>query len=239
MVAVSPLAPPSFPELPAIAGVRLATAEAGIRYRGRTDMLLARFDKGTSVAGVFTRSKCPSAPVEWCRARLGGGTARALLVNSGNANAFTGKSGPALLASILTCDPLPLHRFAPGVPNELGRIVSKALVKDAEERYQTAKDMLIDLRNLKRQLEGTAEVSSEREVGKNKKRVLLFAIALTVVTGLSFGLAPLLRLGGKADLEGLREGAGSGGGQKEGIRSSLVVVEIVKVAVETPLSVAA
>ena len=48
---------------------------------------------GTTVAGVFTRSKCPSAPVEWCRARLKGGTARALVVNSGNANAFTGRSG--------------------------------------------------------------------------------------------------------------------------------------------------
>ena len=56
-------------------------------------MLLAVFDKGTTVAGVFTRSKCPSAPVDWCKAALAGGKARALLVNSGNANAFTGKRG--------------------------------------------------------------------------------------------------------------------------------------------------
>jgi glutamate N-acetyltransferase/amino-acid N-acetyltransferase len=73
--------------------VRLATAEAGIRYRNRTDVMLAVFDGDTSVAGVFTRSKCPSAPVEWCRAQIKGGPARALVVNSGNANAFTGKSG--------------------------------------------------------------------------------------------------------------------------------------------------
>jgi glutamate N-acetyltransferase/amino-acid N-acetyltransferase len=81
--------------MPAIDGVRLATAAAGIRYAGRTDVMLALFDAGTAAAGVFTRSKCPSAPVEWCRAKIGSGRARALVVNSGNANAFTGKSGRA------------------------------------------------------------------------------------------------------------------------------------------------
>src|SRR5262245_22515323 len=99
---VSPLAPKFVPDLPPIEGVRLATAEAGIRYSGRTDVLLAVLEKGTAVAGVFTRSKCPSAPVEWCRAQLKGGAARALVVNSGNANAFTGKSGRA--ATKLTAD---------------------------------------------------------------------------------------------------------------------------------------
>src|SRR6266704_4477946 len=106
---VSPLAPTEVPEMPAVAGVRLATAAAGIRYKGRTDVLLAVMHKGTAVAGVFTQSKCPSAPVEWCRAKLKGGRsskggfARALVVNSGNANAFTGKTGrqaTALTASI-------------------------------------------------------------------------------------------------------------------------------------------
>ena len=71
--AISPLAPKTVPEMPPIAGVRLATAAAGIRYQDRTDVMLALFDEGTSVAGVFTRSKCPSAPVEWCRARVKGG----------------------------------------------------------------------------------------------------------------------------------------------------------------------
>jgi glutamate N-acetyltransferase/amino-acid N-acetyltransferase len=101
--AVSPLAPTDVPEMPEIAGVKLATAAAGIRYKGRTDVLLAMMDKGTTVAGVFTKSKCPSAPVEWCRAKLSEGHARALVVNSGNANAFTGKTGKkstALTASI-------------------------------------------------------------------------------------------------------------------------------------------
>src|SRR5690242_9890607 len=100
--AVSPLAPTDVPEMPAIAGARLATAAAGIRYKGRTDVLLVLMDKGTAVAGVFTKSKCPSAPVEWCRARLKGGSARALVVNSGNANAFTGKTGRQ--ATKLTAD---------------------------------------------------------------------------------------------------------------------------------------
>jgi glutamate N-acetyltransferase/amino-acid N-acetyltransferase len=90
---ISPLAPKHVRDMPVIAGVRLATAEAGIRYKNRTDVLLAVMDKGTAVAGVFTKSKCPSAPVEWCRAKLKGGKARALVVNSGNANAFTGKTG--------------------------------------------------------------------------------------------------------------------------------------------------
>ncbi|MBR0776943.1 bifunctional glutamate N-acetyltransferase/amino-acid acetyltransferase ArgJ [Bradyrhizobium diazoefficiens] len=95
---VSPLAPTHYPDMPVIAGIRLATAEAGIRYKNRTDVLLAVMDKGTAVAGVFTKSKCPSAPVEWCRAKLKGGKARALVVNSGNANAFTGKTGRASTA---------------------------------------------------------------------------------------------------------------------------------------------
>src|SRR6266700_7800120 len=95
--AISPLAPAQFPDMPPVAGVRLATAAAGIRYTGRTDVLLALFDQGTTVAGVLTRSKCPSAPVDWCRAHLKGGAARALVVNSGNANAFPGRAGRAAI----------------------------------------------------------------------------------------------------------------------------------------------
>src|SRR6476646_6470529 len=121
---VSPLAPTDVPAMPEIAGVRLATAEAGIRYKGRTDVLLAVMDKGTAVAGVFTQSKCSSAPVEWCRAKLARGRsskrefARALVVNSGNANAFTGKTGrqaTALTASIaakaIGCSPNEVFLF--------------------------------------------------------------------------------------------------------------------------------
>ncbi|MEO8301353.1 MAG: bifunctional glutamate N-acetyltransferase/amino-acid acetyltransferase ArgJ [Rhizomicrobium sp.] len=96
--AVSPLAPKAFPKLPPLAGVRLATAAAGVRYKDRTDVLMALLAPGTQVAGVFTISKTASAPILWCRDKLKGaqapnGSARVLVVNSGNANAFTGKAG--------------------------------------------------------------------------------------------------------------------------------------------------
>src|SRR4030081_1938785 len=123
--AISPLAPTEIPDMPVIPGVKLATAAAGIRYKGRTDVLLAILDKGTSVAGVFTQSKCPSAPVEWCRAKLKKGQGRALVVNSGNANAFTGKTGrqsTALTASIaakaIGCKPGEGFLASPGVNRE-------------------------------------------------------------------------------------------------------------------------
>jgi glutamate N-acetyltransferase/amino-acid N-acetyltransferase len=89
---VSPLAV-SLPSLPPLAGVRLGAAEAGIRYRNRTDLVMAEFAPGTTVAGVFTRNRCPGAPVDWCRTALKGGRARALVVNAGNANVFTGRAG--------------------------------------------------------------------------------------------------------------------------------------------------
>jgi glutamate N-acetyltransferase/amino-acid N-acetyltransferase len=90
--AISPLALP-LPALAPVAGVRLAAGEAGIRYAGRTDIFLAAFAAGTTVAGVFTRNKCPGAPIDWCRSALAGGFARALVVNAGNANVFTGQAG--------------------------------------------------------------------------------------------------------------------------------------------------
>ena len=90
---ISPLAPKTYPDMPAIRGVAMSTAAAGIKYKNRTDVLLMAFDRPAAVAGVFTKSKCPSAPVDFCRANLDGGVARGLVVNSGNANAFTGKKG--------------------------------------------------------------------------------------------------------------------------------------------------
>ena len=89
----SPLAPAAFPELPAVGGVQLATLAAGLRYQGRADLMLALVPQGTAVAGTFTSSLCPSAPVDWCRKMLPGGRGRAIVVNSGNANAFTGRHG--------------------------------------------------------------------------------------------------------------------------------------------------
>ena len=94
---LSPLAPAAFPVMPAVKGLRLATAAAGIRYGGRDDVMLAEMPPGTAVAGVFTRSLCTAAPVDWCRQALAasGGRGRAVIVNAGNANAFTGAAGHA------------------------------------------------------------------------------------------------------------------------------------------------
>ncbi len=89
----SPFAPETFASLPPLGGVKLAAAEAGIRYRNRKDVLLVLMPEGTQAAGVLTRSKTSSAPVDWCRRQLAHGRARALVVNSGNANAFTGLKG--------------------------------------------------------------------------------------------------------------------------------------------------
>jgi glutamate N-acetyltransferase / amino-acid N-acetyltransferase len=125
MTSVSPLAPEKFPDMPVVAGVALATGAAGIRYQGRTDVLIAVLDKGSTVAGVFTRSKCPSAPVDWCRAALKGKSARAVVVNSGNANAFTGKTGrdaakftAVLAAKALGCKPTEVFLASTGVIGE-------------------------------------------------------------------------------------------------------------------------
>ena len=154
---VSPLAPKSYPELPVVAGVRFATAEAGIKYKNRTDVLLAAFDEGTTVAGVLTRSLCPSAAVDFCRANLPGGVARALLVNSGNANAFTGLKGRAavelsadIVSTALGCakdeiflastgvigEPLPAEKFA-GVADRLAANLAQGPWLEAAQAIMT------------------------------------------------------------------------------------------------------
>jgi glutamate N-acetyltransferase / amino-acid N-acetyltransferase len=122
---ISPLAPKTVPDMPALDGVRLATAAAGIRYRDRTDVLLVELAPGTAVAGVFTKSKCASAPVDWCRQHLKSRAARALVVNSGNANAFTGKTGreacqftARLAAKAIGCRPGDVYLASTGVIGE-------------------------------------------------------------------------------------------------------------------------
>ncbi|MGJ8528971.1 bifunctional glutamate N-acetyltransferase/amino-acid acetyltransferase ArgJ [Maritalea sp.] len=90
---VSPLAPKEFPSLSQIDGVELFSAPIGEGYHGRNNLFFARFIEGTCVAGVLTKSKCPSAPIDWCRENLGYGLARGLVVNAGNANAFVGNVG--------------------------------------------------------------------------------------------------------------------------------------------------
>ena len=90
---ISPLAPSEFPALPPIAGAQLATHAMGMKYKGRDDLCIMTFAPGTTVAGVFTTSKTCSAAVDWCRKALDNGQARAVVINAGNSNAFTGKAG--------------------------------------------------------------------------------------------------------------------------------------------------
>ncbi len=133
----SPLAPKSLAKLQPISGVRLGAGSAGIRYEGRTDVLMAVMAPGTTVAGAFTTSKTAAAPIDWCRAALVQRSARVLIVNSGNANAFTGRAGVDAVratadtaAAIAGCkpqevfiastgvigEPLPVKRLASALP---------------------------------------------------------------------------------------------------------------------------
>ena len=102
VTAVSPLAPAKFPDLPVIDGVQFATCAAGVRYQGRTDVMLAQMIPGTAIAGTFTRSATRAAPVLDCQSKIGGASDQgaAILVNSGNANAFTGRSGVTAVEAI-------------------------------------------------------------------------------------------------------------------------------------------
>ena len=93
MAKISPLAPAAFPAMAPIAGVRLASYAAGVRYAGRSDLMVAELPPGSTIAGVLTKSQTPGQPVIWCRECLPGGKVRAIVVNSGNANVFTGRAG--------------------------------------------------------------------------------------------------------------------------------------------------
>ncbi len=123
--AVSPLAVP-LPVLPPLAGVRLGATAAGIRYKGRTDLVMMELAASTTVAGVFTSSKCPGAPIDWCRDALAGGKARAVVINAGNANVFTGKAGvettkasAAAAAKLVGCKPKQVFLASTGVIGEV------------------------------------------------------------------------------------------------------------------------
>jgi glutamate N-acetyltransferase/amino-acid N-acetyltransferase len=122
---VSPLAV-AMPALPPIDGVRLGAAAAGIRYQGRPDLVMAELAPGTTAAGVFTTSRCPGAPVDWCRSALTAGRARAVVVNAGNANVFTGKAGrdtcaatAAAAAKLVGCPPRQVFLASTGVIGEV------------------------------------------------------------------------------------------------------------------------
>ena len=147
MADVSPLAPARFPTMTPIAGVRLAAHAAGIRYSGRNDMMVAELAPGSTVAGVFTKSLTFGAPVGWCRECLPGGKVCAIVVNSGNANVFTGQAGRAVVeataagvAKAFNCrpsevfisstgvigEPPPGERITAALPQIVGKLAAEA-----------------------------------------------------------------------------------------------------------------
>ena len=135
MLKVSPLAPKTFAECPKLEGVSLKTEQAGIKYEGRTDVLLITFDAPVAVAGVFTKSHCASAPVDWCKQILKSATARAVLINSGNANAFTGVKGwesvrtsAEMVAEITNC---PVNQVFLASTGVIGEPLDASLFKSA------------------------------------------------------------------------------------------------------------
>ncbi|HEY0267338.1 MAG TPA: bifunctional glutamate N-acetyltransferase/amino-acid acetyltransferase ArgJ [Rhizomicrobium sp.] len=154
--AISPLAPKAFPKLPPLAGVRLATAAAGVRYKDRTDVLLALLAPGTQAAGVFTTSKTASAPVLWCRDKLKEGEARVLVVNSGNANAFTGKAGlegvreiAAEAAAVARCRPDEVFMASTGVIGQplptakITAVLAELVAQGAAGNWRAAADAIM------------------------------------------------------------------------------------------------
>jgi glutamate N-acetyltransferase/amino-acid N-acetyltransferase len=153
---ISPLAPSHIPELPAIDGVRLSAAEAGIRYRGRPDVMLALLAPQTTIAGVFTRSLTRSAPVEWCAENVSRGKARAIIVNAGNANAFTGKVGVSTVKSVakavagsITCKPQEVYIASTGVigepldPAVVGKVLPELVEGAAPDRWRDAAQAIL------------------------------------------------------------------------------------------------
>jgi len=153
---ISPFAPQAPAAMPVVEGVRFSACEAGIRYKGRTDLMVAVFDAGTTAAGVLTQSKTCSAPVLWCRESLKRGSARALVVNSGNANAFTGRKGRE--AVMLTAE------FA-----------AKAVGCRQDEVYLASTGVIgepLDARKFAHLLEGLAK-SAKADAGTDAARAIL------------------------------------------------------------------
>ena len=172
MSAVSPLAPASFPDLPAVAGVQLGTHEAGLRYTQRADLFLALLAEGTTVAGVFTTSLCPSAPVDWCRQILQRGSARAVVCNAGNANAFTGRAGDTsakltaeVIADVHGIDAQDIYLASTGVigetlPDEALETGLRAMVADSVD-WESAANAIRTTDTFAKGSSATADLSGQ------------------------------------------------------------------------------
>ncbi len=195
---VSPFAPARFPRLPVVPGVRLSGTAAGVKYTGRADLMLAELSAGTQVAGVLTKSKTRSSAVDWCRDVLKGGKARGIIVNAGNANAFTGKRGLAgttamvkAAANTLGCRPSQVLVASTGVIGEplpverIEKALSKAKKGLGENKWSAAAKAILTTDTFSK---GASAVT---EIGGKKVTIAGFAkgsgmIAPDMATMLSF-----------------------------------------------------
>lgn len=179
---ISPLAPKSFPQMPFVNGVRMATAKTKTKYKGRSDLLLIDLVSGTSVAGVLTKSTAPGHPVIWCRDKLQKGKARGLVVNAGNANVFNGKSGMQAVEAIaksvgtlLHCAKNEVYVASTGVIGERldpTKIVEKIATLKDDLQNQNWKDAAIAITTT-----DTFPKGSHREVKVGETSVNLVGIA--------------------------------------------------------------
>ena len=101
-LSVSPLKPKQVERIYDIDGVYLSSINSGIKYKGRDDLLLITFSKNTNVAGIFTKSSTASAAVKWCKKNIKKNNARAIIINAGNANVFTGEDGKLAVQKIIS-----------------------------------------------------------------------------------------------------------------------------------------
>jgi len=145
---ISPFLVP-FPDMPQIDGVKISTVETGMRYKNRDDLMLMEFCEGTNVAGVFTKNKMPGEPIKWCKKILPNGIARALIVNAGVANVFTGSDGyndvektARAVAETLGCDEEEVYVSSTGVigePLETEKIIEN--INDLKNSLSSSSDM--------------------------------------------------------------------------------------------------
>lgn len=184
ITAVSPLAPSEFPKLPVIDGVTFSTIAAGVRYAGRTDVMLAKCDPGTAIAGAFTRSATRSAPVLDCQEKLGGASeaGAAILVNAGNSNAFTGRGGREAVAAIThatakACD-VPENRVFTASTGVIGEpLPFERITKHLETLADTLVPDAIDAAARAIMTTDTFPKGASTEVGIDGKTVRIAGIA--------------------------------------------------------------
>ncbi len=158
-------------------GLKISTANCGIKYKNRDDLLLVAFENGANIAGVFTSSSMPAAPVVWCKNNIEAGIAKALVVNAGNANAFTGKIGEETVletakktAEALNCSTTEIFICSTGVIGETlnSQLITSAIPKmsqnleNSEEFWHKAAQAIMTTDTKQKLIKKTCEISGKK-----------------------------------------------------------------------------